>query len=153
MNFPARNRIMSGLSKGILVVEAAKKSGTLITVEHAQEQGKDVLAVPGSITSPMSATPNTLIREGCPIVLEYRDVMDWFGWKELETFSDRGIFLNDMDKQESAVYNIIDQNGSRFDEILNKLDYTPPQLMSLLSVMELKGYITRMPGNRYGKLF
>lgn len=150
-HFPARNRIITGLSKGILVVEAAKTSGTLKTIDHAQDQGKDVLAVPGNITSDKSYTPNHLIQEGCSLVMDYTDVMQWFGWRETKGAKDRSIHLEGMDIQERTVYNVIDNNGSRFDEIQFIVDYTPMQLISLLSMLELKGLVIKLPGNRYEK--
>ncbi|MBN2880226.1 MAG: DNA-processing protein DprA [Clostridia bacterium] len=150
-HFPARNRIITGLSKGILVVEAAKTSGTLKTIDHAQDQGRDVLAVPGNITSDKSYTPNHLIQEGCSLVIDYSDVMQWFGWRETEGGKDRSIHLESMDIQEQSVYNVIDNNGSRFDEIQFRLDYSPVQLISLLSRLELKELIVKLPGNKYIK--
>lgn len=150
-NFPARNRIISGISRAVLVTEAAKKSGTHITIDFAQEQGKDVLAVPGNISNPLSMTPNMLIRDGSPIILEYSDVMDWLGWSRTSVTEDKGVYLRDMDKQERAVFNAIDVDGSRFDEILSVLDFAPAQLMSLLSRMELRGMIVKLAGNRYAR--
>ncbi len=150
-HFPARNRIITGLSKGILVVEAAKTSGTLKTIDHAQDQGREVLAIPGNINSDKSYTPNHLIQEGCSLIMEYKDIMDWFGWRETKGAKDRTIHLEGMDIQEKSVYNVIDNNGSRFDEIQFRLDYTPVQLISLLSRLEIKGLIVKLPGNRYEK--
>ncbi|MEX1377006.1 MAG: DNA-processing protein DprA [Eubacteriales bacterium] len=150
-HFPARNRIITGLSKGILVVEAAKTSGTLKTIDHAQDQGREVLAIPGNITSDKSYTPNHLIQEGCSLIMDYKDVMQWFGWRETKGAKDRTIHLEGMDIQEKSVYNVIDNNGSRFDEIQFMLDYTPTQLISLLSRLEIKGLIVKLPGNRYEK--
>ena len=74
MNFPAINRIISGLSKGIIVIEAKEKSGTLITVDFALEQGRDVFVVPGNINSINSVGTNDLIRQGAKIVTSYEDV-------------------------------------------------------------------------------
>ena len=76
MNFPARNRIVSGLSNGVIVIEAKEKSGTLITVDFAQDQGKDVFVVPGNITSPNSKGTNSLIKEGAKIVTCVEDVLE-----------------------------------------------------------------------------
>lgn len=78
MNFPARNRIISGLSEGILVIEAKQKSGTLITVDHGLDQGKDIFVIPGNITSENSYGTNELIKQGAKLVTSQRDILDDF---------------------------------------------------------------------------
>ena len=76
MNFPARNRIISGLSEGILVIEAKQKSGTLITVDHGLDQGKDIFVIPGNITSENSYGTNELIKQGAKLVTNIEEIID-----------------------------------------------------------------------------
>ena len=76
MNFPARNRIVSGMSKGVIVIEAKEKSGTLITVDFALEQGKNIYVVPGNITSPNSVGTNELIKQGAKCITNINDILE-----------------------------------------------------------------------------
>ncbi len=148
-HFPARNRIISGLSSGVLVVEAAERSGTLFTVEFAQSQGRDVFAVPGNITSKMSKTPNNLIREGCPTVIEARDVLDWFRWPTHDGGKVEERIIQQLSMQEMSVIALLEKGDCHFDALLTNLDYNTPQLSSLLMSMELKGIIEKLPGNQF----
>lgn len=147
-HFPSRNRIISGMSNGVLVVEASRKSGTLITIEYAQDQGRDVLAVPGNISSAMSDTPNSLIKEGCIPVTSHEDVLSWFGWSGRAGLDESRI--KQLDINELSIINILERGETVFDEIYLNLDYSRPQLMTMLLNLELKGIIEKLPGNKYG---
>ncbi len=149
--FPARNRIVSGLSEGVLVVEAAQKSGTQITVDHAQSQGREVLAIPGNITSDKSATPNSLIRDGAAVVTSYKDILSWFGWKEQGAVTDSTTApsFGQLNMQEIIVVRLLERGEAQFDEVLAEADFTAPQLTAILVTMEIKGIIDKLPGNKY----
>ena len=148
--FPARNRIISGMSRGVLVVEAADKSGTLITIEYAQSQGREVLAVPGNITSEKSMTPNKLIRDGAAVVLSHEDVLSWFSWEQTTPAGQKSRpEIHQLTIQELSVVKELERGEIRFDELLADTDFSAPQLTSMLVTMEIKGVIDKLPGNKY----
>ncbi len=149
--FPARNRIVSGLSHGVMVVEAADKSGTNITIDHAQSQGREVLAVPGNITSLKSETPNKLIRDGAAVVTSHKDVLSWFGWKEegVKDITSVTPSFGQLTMQEVTIARYLEQGEAQFDEILAEGDFTAPHLAAVLVTMEIKGVIDKLPGNKY----
>lgn len=152
-NFPIRNRIISGLSKGLIVVEASEKSGTLITVGHALEQGREVMAVPGAVNSGLSRGTNYLIKQGASLVSNYEDVLETIGIEnsqvepdELETPKKQKIILaND----EEIVYNIIRADPVSFDFVAVSADLPINKLSSCLIMLEMKGLIKRLPGQKY----
>lgn len=84
MHFPQRNRMVSGMSNGVIVVEAKQKSGTLITVDFALEQGKEVFVVPGNITSPNSVGTNELIKQGARVITKLEDILEAFYLEQYE---------------------------------------------------------------------
>ena len=149
--FPARNRIISGMSNGVLVIEAAEKSGTLITIEYAQSQGREVLAVPGNITSEKSKTPNKLIRDGSAVVLSYRDVLNWFDWKETVAASveSNSPQIGQLTINELNIVQVLERGETHFDELAANCDFPAPQLTAMLVTMEIKGIIDKLPGNKY----
>lgn len=148
--FPARNRIISGLAKGVLVIEAADKSGTLITIEYAQSQGREVLAVPGNITSEKSKTPNKLLREGAAVVLTHKDVLNWFNWEETANPTVAAQpSIEQLTMQELSIIKELEVGETHFDELLSNCDFSSPQLTAMLVTMEIKGIIDKIPGNKY----
>ncbi|MCL2664531.1 MAG: DNA-processing protein DprA [Defluviitaleaceae bacterium] len=149
--FPVRNRIISGLASITVVVEAGKKSGTLITVDQALDQGRRVMAVPGNITSKLSEGTNALLAEGAEQVNGYKDILDALGINEK---ADRGVSAPKSDKlapQEKIVYDILTYEPKAFDEILDAAGGEAQTLHYLLTMLELKGYIKKIPGMRYIK--
>ena len=149
-NFPARNRIISGLCAGVLIVEGAEKSGAMITVADATDQNRDVFAVPGSIYSPLSAAPNRLIVEGAIPVLSGWDILEHYRWAARPDASESAprnrIVLDPEDDQ--IVRPLLEQELS-FDELTNLVDFPTAKLNSHLTMLELRGIIVKVPGGMY----
>lgn len=149
-NFPARNRIISGMSRGVLIVEGAEKSGAMITVNLATEQSRDVFAVPGSIYSSLSAAPNRLIVEGAIPALSGWDILEHYRWAERPdpcvSAPKAKIQLDPEDDQ--IVRPLLEQELS-FDELANMVDFPVAKLNSHLTMLELRGIIVKVPGGLY----
>jgi DNA processing protein len=144
-NFPLRNRIMSGLSLGVLVVEAGERSGALITAHQAAEQNREVFAIPGSILSPASQGTNRLIQEGAKLVRNYTDILQELNLTivvqqvEIDGFSP-------ADETESAILGQLSSEPNHIDEICRCSGLSMPEVSSTLAMLELKG-IARQVGN------
>lgn len=144
-DFPRRNRIISGLSDAVVVVEAPLRSGALITAEYAMEQGKELFAIPGNITSFFSIGCNQLIREGAKPVAVLDDILIDLNI-EIQN-NESNLNLGD---DEFAVYDIIRKRGELSTEDLMKFtEFEVPKLAGILTVLEMKGAIT----NSMGKFF
>ncbi len=157
-NFPRRNRIISGLAQGVVVIEAALNSGTMHTVNHALEQGKDVFAVPGPITSQYSKGTNQLIRE-CPSMVMatcaediWRRYMDT-PMKQWTSRSAERAAQPAADKKNAGEQQLLQilQTPYQFDQLagMSELGLTTAQLASLLTILEIKGLIRQLPGKYY----
>lgn len=148
-NFPQRNRIISGLSLGIIVIEAKEKSGSLITAHQGLEQGKDVFAVPGNINSIYSGGTNKLIKDGASPLLKIEDIFE-------EIYELRNL-INDKKKEnidysnfsddEIKVIEILKEEPTHSDIIALKTGYNISTIMGLLTGLELKGVITELSRN------
>lgn len=148
--FPARNRIISGLSKSVIVVEAGLKSGSLITAQIAGDQGKTVFAVPGNINSQFSIGTNLLIRDGAYPLVVVDDVIREMGVQSLNrgTFGeDEEGFPVEMDDDEKKLYSEIRQEqGISPDALSEKVELPISKINGILTVMEIKGAIMMCSG-------
>ncbi|KEI01426.1 DNA-processing protein DprA [Clostridium botulinum] len=145
-NFPIRNRIISGLSDLVIVVEANKKSGTLITASAALEQGKDVIAVPGNIFSKQSKGTNNLIKDGAYTFTDIQDIYDLLRLNYVEKTSSN---IKNMSIEEIKVYKHINSVPKHFDEVLRLTNIDIKQLYEVLFELQLKDEIMCLSGNYY----
>ncbi|AOY77330.1 DNA-processing protein DprA [Clostridium formicaceticum] len=149
-HFPARNRIISGLSDGVVVIEAGEKSGTLITVEHALQQGKDVFALPGNINSSQSRGTNKLIKEGAKILLDVEDIIEELKYKyPLKNLKEKQQLKNTLSEEEMKVFRTIQEQPIHIDLIAYKSGINISQLNTILTILELKGFICQLPGKTF----
>jgi DNA processing protein len=161
-SFPRRNRLISGLAKVTLVVEAVKGSGTMLTVESALAQGRDVMAVPGPITSATSEGTNRLIRDGAEPLLETTDLLRHYGMadeRESPVSFDRpqdqpplvteSVTLQSLSADEAALYLAIGREQMLADDLALALDKPVAAVLDLLCGLELAGLVEGVPGGRY----
>lgn len=149
-HFPMRNRIISGLSDIVLVAEAREKSGSLITAEFALQQNRDLMAIPGRVTDPMSVGCNQLISQGAGILLKPDDVICALGLirnKELVIHDEN---INSLAKDEKMVYSTLDLHPKYIEEIVDDVRLEYSDVVRILFDLEIKGYITQFSGNYYG---
>ncbi|MFW6011194.1 MAG: DNA-processing protein DprA [Desulfosalsimonas sp.] len=158
-NFPARNRIISGMSLGTVVVEAAKKSGSLITARLAAEQGREVFAVPGNINSSKSTGAHDLLKQGAKLVEKAEDIVEELAPLIVSGYSGAGGFSGagrgateksgDLTAEESRVYDALDPYPAHIDDLSRRLNMEAGSLLALLLNLELKGMAVQMPGKYF----
>ncbi len=148
-NFPMRNRIISGLSDLVVVVEARDKSGSLITAELALEQGKEVYAVPGMVTADLSRGCNQLIRQGAGIVTSPDDILEYFQIKREKMLKLREKNVRGLAKKEKKVYSCLNLQPKFIDQVAEDSGLPLTECMTILMELELKGYVLQPAGHYY----
>jgi DNA processing protein len=147
-NFPPRNRIISGLSQAVVVVEAGEKSGALITAAFAAEQGRPVFAVPGPLYSPQSRGANLLLREGAQIMLDAGDILEALNLGQVETHRQaRGLLPEDA--VEAQLYALLGREPLHVDELRQQANLPIEKISATLTLMELKGLVRQVGSMRY----
>lgn len=149
-NFPRRNRVIAGLARGVLVVEAADRSGTLITARLAGEQGRDVFAIPGSIHSPLSKGCHKLIKQGAKLVESAQDILEEMGLEADAVATSAA--ADRLDDSSSQVLAALGYDPCSIDTLLDRSGLTADALYPILLSMELEGRIATLPGGLYQRI-
>ena len=148
VNFPKRNRIISGLSKGVLIIEAGKKSGAIITALNALDQNREVFALPGQTDSTKSVGTNRLIQQGARLVMNVNDILSGF---QHQSPSKQVELLPALNCEEEMVFQKLSQNPIHIDELCIQLKKDTPEVLSTLLMLELKNIFQQHPGKLFTK--
>jgi DNA processing protein len=152
-HFPRRNRIISGLCQGLLVVEAAKQSGSLITARMALEQNREVFAIPGSIHNPLARGCNALIREGAKLVETTQDILEELNqYNQQDDNSVTTTMQSTLDLEQQTLLNLVMFSPTSIDNLVENTGQSVEVISSMLLILELQGYIEATAGGCYTRV-
>ncbi len=153
-NFPRRNRLISGLAKGVLVVEAALASGSLITARQAAEQGREVFAIPGTIHSPVAKGCHLLIKQGAKLVDDAQDILVELRWNDLLSgkYDPKSATEVSSIEDTDLVLASLGYDPVSTDALLERIDLPAEQILARLAELEICGAIAAMPGGKYQRI-
>lgn len=153
LNFPARNRIISGLSRGVVIVEASARSGALITADFALEQGREVLAVPGAVRGRAAEGGNRLLKQGAGVATGVEDILAALDWDApIVATASRDAVGRDLSASQTALLLDMPFEPTRIDALLSGDDRRPEQILADLTDLEIKGYIAKRMGGLYCRI-
>jgi DNA processing protein len=150
-NFPRRNRLIAGLGRGCLVVEAAERSGSLITARLAAEAGLEVFAIPGSIHSPLSRGCHKLIKQGAKLVERAEDILEELRW-EAAVANPPAAATPQTDPEAGQLLESMGYDPCNLDSLANRTGLTADRLLAMLLPLELDGHVAQLPGGRYQRI-
>ncbi|OGK14816.1 DNA protecting protein DprA [Candidatus Roizmanbacteria bacterium RIFCSPHIGHO2_02_FULL_37_15] len=145
--FVARNRLISGLSMGVVVIEGAEDSGALITAKYAANQGKEVFAPPAPLTSKMSAAPNLLLKQGAKLVTSVDDILEEFNLRIVP--KKKAEMEKELEGEEKIIFEFLQSEPKLSDEIVNLAKLSIDQVLNVLSILEIKGIVEKNSEGKY----
>jgi DNA processing protein len=149
--FPIRNRIISGISHALLLIEAAEKSGTHSTVNHALDQGREVFALPGNVDSPGSALPLKLLKEGANLCTCGADIVAALGW-ERRLPQQVSLLEGDPDAENDVILSALALEEKTLEELIELTGLSASELSMQLTLLELNGRVERRAGRAYARV-
>ena len=153
-HFPVRNRMIAGLSRTVVMMEAQIRSGSMTTVNHALEQGKDVYAYPGNIGSEWAEGAHQLLREGATYFTSARDILEDMSWEDSPPTHSRQekVSLPPLSDHQRRIYALLHQRDMSFDEIADATGFDAPTISGELTMLTILGLVKSLPGKIFGKV-